>query len=683
MTVAKARIFTSAFIIALLAILSAANAQVKIIGPRMGPVPAKAAQAVKGPRKSGLHIKKNRQVNFTYTMNDGAGYRWDIQRYGNVGQGTNNAYGSGMYCQVNGSNIRSNSNTAWLNAEGDELEIGPYQRDNITCYRRVKVYKDTGLARWLDIFNNNTGQDISVPVQMYTNTSWAISQAATTSGRAAAGPDDWGFVTRSGGNAPCLMHIFGDKRTKRRPNIRVQHNQIYLQWGNITVPAGKTVILCHFEAQNRSADELEKTMNTFKAYKMLKDLSPGVRKLIINFTVSSGFADVYLDRNEKSDIVFLRDGDVVPCSITSAEFNVETFLGKLKLPANQIIGMAAPETAEETNMRFLMTDGQVISGKVDETTLSVTVGQGDKLEIPIDRIAQWSFKISKERSEDIGMPLPALTLKTGDQFSFDPASLDIDFMTRYGSVKLQAADLMQIQISSSENDVHRAVFINGSTISGLVKQNVIKLKLKLGSETTIPRNLIVNLRFAEDDKPDSTLTQMALAGGDMLFGQMTDKKLHMQMDYGTRKISPATAKTIIALGQGQGKFVVDLWDGTSQKCRLKEEYIGFQISPGPKFTIHTSQIIGVARSQAMPPDEIIKKVEDLVARLSAESFQDRETASKELKAIGKGIIPLLKKYLNNKDPEVRQRIQDVIESLDDGSLTPVNNNQRIFLMRGG
>jgi len=622
MTVAKARLLTPAVTAALLAILLAhaeqANADLRMV-PAVGPVPAPGS-ATTGTGKSGLHIDKSRQVSISsYTMNDGAGYRWIIQRYGNVSQGTNYAYSSGMYCQAWGSNIRSNNNMAWLNAKGDELEIGPYQRNNINFYRRVKVYKDMGLARWLDIFENNTGQDISVPVQIYTNTNWTISQTKTNSGQAAFGAEDWGFITRSGGNAPSLLHIVTDKRSKRRPSIRIQSNQIYTQWGNITVPAGKTVILCHFEAQNTSFEELEKTMKNFRAYKVLKDLSPSVRKLIINFSVRTGVGDIDLERSETSDMVLLKGGDVVPCTVTTVEFNVDTFLGKLKLPADQIVGMAAP-VAEDTRMRFLMTDGQVISGKVAETVLAVTAGESDKLEIPIDRIAQWSFRISKQRPDDIGVPFPAVTLRTGDQFCFDPASLDMDFQTRYGSIPLRAAELLSIQLNNSDNDVHRVVFINGSTISGLVKQDQVKLKLKLGSEITIPRNLILNMRFAEDEKPDSTLTHLILAGGDALSGQMIDKKLHMQLEYGTREIRPATAKTIIALGQGQDKFVVDLWDGARHTCTFKEEQIGFQVTPGPKFTIHMSQVLGIVRAQALPPDEIIKKIEDLVARLSAESF---------------------------------------------------------------
>ncbi|KKK70263.1 hypothetical protein LCGC14_2925740, partial [marine sediment metagenome] len=65
-----------------------------------------AGAAPAAPRDTaGLHIPNTKRVNFTWQTNDGAGYRWDVQYYGSIGNGTNNAYAGGMYCQVWGSNV--------------------------------------------------------------------------------------------------------------------------------------------------------------------------------------------------------------------------------------------------------------------------------------------------------------------------------------------------------------------------------------------------------------------------------------------------------------------------------------------------------------------------------------------------------------------------------------------------
>jgi hypothetical protein len=76
-----------------------------------------------------------------------------------------------------------------------------------------------------------------------------------------------------------------------------------------------------------------------------------------------------------------------------------------------------------------------------------------------------------------------------------------------------------------------------------------------------------------------------------------------------------------------------------------------------------AQIASITNSSAQPPPELLKKAEQLIAQLGAESFEDREAAAKALVAMGKGIVGLLKKHSKSSDPEIRQRIQDILEKL--------------------
>jgi hypothetical protein len=78
-----------------------------MVGP--APVGAKTARAARG-----LHIPQDRRVSFNYYMTDGGGFRWDIQHYGTVGSGTNNAFSGAMYCHVNGTNVQS-TGFGWVN----------------------------------------------------------------------------------------------------------------------------------------------------------------------------------------------------------------------------------------------------------------------------------------------------------------------------------------------------------------------------------------------------------------------------------------------------------------------------------------------------------------------------------------------------------------------------------------
>ena len=85
---------------------------------------------------------------------------------------------------------------------------------------------------------------------------------------------------------------------------------------------------------------------------------------------------------------------------------------------------------------------------------------------------------------------------------------------------------------------------------------------------------------------------------------------------------------------------------------------------GPTVTLKAAGIASIARPSADPPEEITRKVVALISQLGAESYRNREAATKELVKMGKGIVPLLKKHAKSPDPEVRQRIEDILRQLE-------------------
>jgi hypothetical protein len=107
------------------------------------------------------------------------------------------------------------------------------------------------------------------------------------------------------------------------------------------------------------------------------------------------------------------------------------------------------------------------------------------------------------------------------------------------------------------------------------------------------------------------------------------------------------------------------WDGTNLAGTFVDAAIAFEIAPGgPTVNVLPTSILSAVNPTPSPPPEALKKIEKLVAQLGAESYLDREKAQKALIAMGKSIVPLLKKYLaETRDPEIRQRIQAVLEQL--------------------
>jgi len=621
-------------------------------------------------------------------MNDGGGYRWDLQYYGNVYRGTPYAYSGGMYCHINGSNVQANNRSGWRNKAGDEIEIGPCNRSGLKVYRRIKVYKDRPLARWLDIFENLSASPITVNVQMYTCTNYSVRQTVTNTGQKTFGAKDWAFrtVTSSSNGIPTL-HVVTSKGARLHPAVQVQSNTIYVRYNSLTVPAGKTVILCHFESQNRDASAHAKIMAKFPMHQLMKDLPMSVRTRILNMKVGSSFGGVDLERLETADNVLLRNDDPIVGEIRNESFKVSTIIGAMDLKSDNLVGMAM---GLKSNLRFAFTDGQVISGTAPGAKLEVALGADGMLNIPLDKIAQWSYRISVKRPDEPRPLGPNLVLVTGDRLAIDTTEgyPKLTFSWACGTMDLDCKYLLEVVAKTPGGGKFTAVFLNGTRISGTLvpsEPEGLRFNVKLGGGITVKGEQVVAVRLGADSSPDGTLTRAVLSGGDELFGELTDEKFVLTTAYGRVDINVSQVKGIKFKAGAADQTTVQMWNGSTIKGKLNVDEISFAVSPGDRWGLPVSKITSITCPQAIPPKAMRLKIEKLVAQLGAEGYKDRESAETALVGMGKGIIPLIKRHLSNKDPEIRQRIEDVLERLGYKSqpVAPVSPHPNTIRLNGG
>lgn len=363
--------------------------------------------------KSELHLPQDRRVSFTQNLTDGAGYTWDLQYGLMIGQGLNYIYGGGgMRLQVRNSNFNWGGQ-GFMNAAGDEVEIGPVSMGDVQVYRRCKVYKDVGLARWLDIFVNTTGQAQTLPVRVSNNTNSSFSQVVTDSEAAAFGEKDFAFITEHQGNQVSLLHIPCGPKSKLRPTINAPINSNAISFNyDLTLPANGTVVICYFEGQGRSVTELKERIKAFRTAALLKDLSGEVRKLIVNFPNESELAEIELARAGAYDTVVRKNGDVIYGQIVNETFTIEAFYGTLPLPAKDIIGFAQVN-GQDQMVRAVLSGGQVITGRLKDNNLQLKLPTGGELKIGFDKLSQCSYRISKEKPQETEMKDPLIMLRSG------------------------------------------------------------------------------------------------------------------------------------------------------------------------------------------------------------------------------------------------------------------------------
>ena len=638
----------------------------------------------------GVHLKSARTVSLRggyYIMSDGGGYRWDLQYYGNVYRGQDYAYSGAMYCQVNGSNVRAANYTARKNSAGDEIEIGPYPRAGLNCFRRIKVYKDRPLARWLDIFTNPSSQAITVSVSIYSSMPYGIRKFTSSSGGASFDKKDWAFVSTHGrANAPSTLHVVCSRHAKLRPRVERPRSLLRVNY-TLSVPAKRTVILCHFESQNRQTKTLTAMMKNFPFSRVLGDLPASVRSKILNVRSIgfSGFVD--LKRSEKNDTVILANGDPIYGTIENDSFTIDALVGRIDLPAGRIVGMAASGKGE---FRLAIVGGEVLSGPIAGTpALKVRLPAGGTLAIPLGRIRQWSYRLDKSRPDEDAASGAYIVSVKGDRLKLSPDPMIVKFRTRHGPIALDSKHLLSIVPVKSRKTVtavaprprgdkaatrpgerlvitHQAALINGSVLFGSLGSEKVELKLRDGRKLATDSRQLAGLYFADDHEPNTLLSSVESIDGDKVFGKLAAGGFRIATQYGNVEVGRARLRSAEFKPGSPDSAVFRLRNSTVLKGRLADAAVEIEIAPRTKLKLTRELLSVIDCPMPLPVEAMIARIEQLVAQLGAESSADRKSAVQQLAELGPGIAPVLKRYLRFGDPAVREGIWQVMIKLGAG-----------------
>ncbi len=568
--------------------------------------------------KGGIHLPGGRSSGLPWVTTDSPGYRWDIASDGKISDGSNDAYDGGMQLQVNGVAFRSQS-TARLSADGNEIEIG-WRYNNLSISRRIFVNKKAGYCRWIDIFENTTSAKVNVSLRYYSNMGDPTNRTHTTSGDAAITAEDWGIVTAGAANSsrPAIVHVFATPDAKFRPTFSFSRSNDSLYYNTtIKVPAGKAVALCFFEAQRRPYD---------KAVGFLKDFDPAaelllvpapLRKIILNMTDGGTLTlgSLKLKRDKKVDLLVLANGNELRGRITNKEYVLRTDFGLLTIPADGVIGLSG-RSRVHNRVHMAMTGGQIIAGELTSGPVAIKLSDGTDLKIEAKGLTLATYRISPQKPGKVTTADSMAVFRTGARLAFGGADGPMTFLTPYGAIDLLAEGLRSIEMDTPDGGLHRAIFRNGSTLAGLLKDERIRLKLELAPATLTEGKSTVEVsrrqlkRFFFAGKPIKTQGQARLIfrNADKIYGNFADKKLTIRGNLGDVSVASSKIAKAEFSAAAPGQVKLTLRDGTVLNGKLADDYIRFQIEPGPVlkiFTGHIKSITGAARPK--PTNETHKK----------------------------------------------------------------------------
>ena len=576
---------------------SGAHGQVSVL-PHFPEAPRVTAAAAAGDKESGIHVEGNRQVGFNWYMTDGAGSRWDISSNGQVSDGTNDAYDGGMQIRLGGT-LFSSGAEGRLSKSGREVEIGPWVNGTIRVWRRVYIDATVGYARWIDIYENTANDAADVKVQYYSNLGGTISATTTTTGKQDLTDKDWGIVTSDSTDSsrPAIAHIFTNKGSRMKPEVKLTRNQdeLFVNFA-LKIPAGKTMAICQFEAQRGGNDQAVKFLKDFNPRRELDKVPADLRKLIVNMggaTLVMGNID--LPRNDKYDLAIRRNEteDELLGTILNERFDVETFYGKIELPAAKVAGLSIP-AADDPYVQVVLLDGQMVAGKLLNAPLRLKLANGNEMLLPPEKLLAATFALSPQRPAEIKISRPTLILRSSQQLAFRAGDLDLRYQTLHGEVRLEADQLARLDLDTPDGGLHRAIFRNGSVLSGLLVAESLKLDLDLGLTLETRRQVVSQVLLPADDIDAAGLCEMTLQNEDVLFGQIADESLAVDTQYGKVTVSPSDIDVLTAPQEAAlGQVSIKLRGGTTVTGKLISQTIGFQVEPGPKLPVFMGSIVQI------------------------------------------------------------------------------------------
>ena len=543
--------------------------------------------------EKGIHIEQGSSASFTWVTQDAHGFRWDISGNGTISDGTNDAYDGGLRLQVGGADFPGYS-TGLRNKQGNEVQIGPWEQAGLKISRRIFVNVKAGYCRWIDIFENGSPNPVSVALRYYSNMGEGTARIFTSSGEAQLGEKDWGVVTAgasANSSRPAIVHVFASEDAKLIPRFQYSNNSDELNYNvPLEVPPGKAVALCFFEAQRKSYDEAIKFLKEFDPRTELRTLPAALRRILLNINARSlRVGLVGVDRSDEADLIVLRSGDQVRGTIANSEYALVTEFGEMKFPAERVIALTSPSGAGEKAF-IMLTDGQVVAGKLTSGPVKVKLAGGAPLEVSACDIVQAAYRISPAKPDQITPAGGMVELRSGARLGFDCAGRKFEFLAACGKIALAADDLRAIEMDTPAGGLHRAVFRNGSVLAGLLAQEKISLTLNLGPEAQLPRQRVKRVCLYGADAKNQHLTALTLRNTDVLYGKFTDAAWTVRTRFGEVKVTPAEIVQAEFSFQSLGQVKLTLTSGTTISGKLADDFVGFKITPGPQLKIHLGQI---------------------------------------------------------------------------------------------
>jgi hypothetical protein len=543
--------------------------------------------------------------------------------------------------------------------DGGDVVLAPVSVGVVSLVRRISTATD-GSLRVFDTLKNTKSQEASVTLSYRTSINFGVQSARPITDPKR--PEKvLGGIAIDGQGRACLILQSGPYGNVTITTSAARPNNAVNSAVALKVPAGKEVCLLSIVYPAPGPDAAERYARELKHGALLASVPPALRKLIINFTPGGAFPDVDLLRGDALDALELRGGDILRGTIT-ADWKLTTPQGDITIPAERVLGMLTPPSARQRQL-IATRDGELIGGTLASSTLRIELTSKQVMEVPLAQVARVGMRKSPADIDEPSREKPFLLFRSGDLRLFTPPTTPIEVATRFGRLRLDPQSIDTIDLQPEGAAAQLITLRDRSRFAGIVLADALEIQLQhTAAPAKLPLAALRKMQFRPSDDDAGATSAVTLIGGDTISGNLAGD-LRVQTSYGILTAKAADIRRIQRV-EGAADLQVTLWDNTTVRGDLLDTHLPLATQGAGALAMPLALVDSYTCAAPAAQSALAQQIQELVRKLDADDWKERENAEKELAAMGAPIAPALRQLRPSQSPEAQQRIDAILAKSD-------------------
>ncbi|MDF1849888.1 MAG: hypothetical protein P1U85_03575 [Verrucomicrobiales bacterium] len=623
---------------------------------------------------------------------DGRGNTWNLEQNGSIGRVGTTMVNTGLVLEVNGEKFVAYQ--PMMTADGEAIVLQGRPIDSLPglqVQRRIRILGETGGLRYAEMFFNGSTDTLSINVALVSNFSGNYKTFMTDRGRTEPvllGAEESGVIVLPGATQSTRAFLFSlaEEDAPIKPTISARNRYAMTFQYALTLAPGETAILLHQVAQTVIPQSFERRrlLSLFSPHdlKTAGDQLPAEwQKYLRNaggsegmgrslFQLEPGRASLGVEP-VKQDLLLIGGETRLLGKVESSSLELKSLFGKTPIDTDELYGLQGEGDSGLTRSYFR--NGEILLGEISADQLVLVPSGGGEIEIDGASLDRLVFAEKKELDPWGDEVAAVIDTYQGERIAIrNPVQEKLRFVTAWGLLETSMENVVWIGATQHSGGVLEIELKNGTRCFGRFEDGELAFQSVRFGSISLDSNWIRSVFTPFSESRDrwgaasAAGTLLYLLGDQILAGEPTSPIVSVQTGETTIDTEFAQIRSLsISSSNGADKKIqIDRWDGGLVSGVSTQSVLSFRVGENV-WRVPLRDLERVETASPQLTDEVRSEIDRFLLLLGSDSWEERESASRELGAFGYLAAPFLKKHLQvTDDPEVKRRLERILAELN-------------------